>query len=111
MSDLSDYERLVGLIERELVFAAAGRVEDVACAQRDKQELIAGLPDRPPAEALPLLDRAATVQAHVSAVLERCSEETLRVLGDLQVAHRTANGYAASARADARDGAGLDHSA
>jgi hypothetical protein len=111
VSDLSAYERLVGLIERELVYATAGRVDDVALAQSEKDALVATFPDRPSAEALPLLERAGALQAQVTAVLDRSRAQTLRVLGELEVGERTARGYGASARAGASAAGTLDQSA
>jgi hypothetical protein len=63
------YERLAELGEQELELVRIGQYEQLEALAAERQELIAQLPDHPPAEAGTALLRAAAVQAQVEGML------------------------------------------
>jgi Flagellar protein FliT len=63
------YERLAALAARELAAAQAGAVEELAELQAERAALLATLPPAPPPTARAMLERAAELQAEVTAVL------------------------------------------
>lgn len=66
---ISLYERVAELGERELELVRTGQYEQLEPLHAERQELIAVLPETPPAEASTALLRAAAVQAQVEALL------------------------------------------
>jgi hypothetical protein len=71
------YAELVALAERELELVSAGAVDDLPALQRERDTLVASLPDTPPASARGSLERAAGLQAQVSEALSG----SMRALG------------------------------
>jgi hypothetical protein len=69
VSPVEPYARLAELTEAERDHAVAGRVEELLAAQAEKQTLVAALPAAAPAGARPHLERAAVLQAEVTAAL------------------------------------------
>jgi hypothetical protein len=63
------YERVAELGELELELVRTGQYEQLEALDAERQELIAALPETPPAEAGPALLRAAAVQAQVEGML------------------------------------------
>jgi hypothetical protein len=63
------YARLAELTEAERDHAVAGRIGELLAVQADKQALVAALPATAPAAARPHLERAAVLQAEVTAAL------------------------------------------
>lgn len=88
------YEALSELFEVELEAAAAGDVEKLDRVRRDRDALIAALPDVPPAAAGPELRRAVLLQRNVRIELMRRREYVLRELAANARAQRAAHGYA-----------------
>jgi len=88
------YDALAALAERELALAAAGRLDELAEVQREREELVARLPPVPPPAARAALARAASAQAQATAALQAAVSEAARVLRHLQVGRETVRGYA-----------------
>lgn len=88
------YEWLARSLERELEFVGAGRFDEVAKLQAERAELIASLPEVPPAAARPALQRAALLSKCVEMEIIRRSEALLLELAQVEVVRRTARGYA-----------------
>jgi hypothetical protein len=64
------YGRLVELAERELALVRAEAWEALAALWDDRRAVVAGLPGLPPADARGALERAASLQGQVTALLE-----------------------------------------
>ncbi len=88
------YEHLLALISDELRLAGEGRFEELAQANATRTQLIATLPATPPASARETLQRAALMQERLNIELARGKEALLAALRELQLAQRTARGYA-----------------
>ncbi len=88
------YERLLALISDELRLAGEGRFEELAQANEARAALIASLPPTPPASARDTLERAALMQERLNIELARGKEALMVALRELQLAQRTARGYA-----------------
>jgi hypothetical protein len=94
---LSDpYERLADLAEIELGLVQDGRWDDLAKLAAEREALIEGLPQVPPAPALESLERAAALQQRVSAELARSIALAREGLKRLDAGRRAAQGYAPS---------------
>jgi hypothetical protein len=63
------YERLAALAARELGAAQVGDLEELRLLQAERAALQATLPPAPPPAARAMLERAAELQADVTAVL------------------------------------------
>jgi hypothetical protein len=63
------YAELVTLAERELELVSGGSTEDLEAIQRERDALVASLPDAPPESARGSLERAARLQSQVSEAL------------------------------------------
>jgi hypothetical protein len=87
------WQDLLGRAERELALAHEGRWEELATAGAERARLAAGLPAPPPA-ARPLLERAALVQAELTALLVSARAQTARELGTLSRGRGAVRGYA-----------------
>ena len=64
------YGRLVSLAEQELGLVRAGALEALDALWEERSSVVALLPPVPPADALPALERAASLQGRVTALLE-----------------------------------------
>jgi hypothetical protein len=92
------YERLVELAERERELIAAGRFDELAEIDAERDELVASLPEQAPPDARFLLERAARLQEESSRELA-AALATVRVgLLELARGRRAAGGYAPAAR-------------
>src|SRR5215831_17583823 len=91
---ISLYERVAELGERELELVRTGQLEPL---HAERQELIAVLPDTPPAEASTVLLRAAAVQAQVEALLSGSVAHARAQLVRLDRGRSAMNGYATQA--------------
>jgi len=103
------YERLLALANEELEHAGRGEYDRLADLYRRRAAIIAGLPARPPASAIPTLQRTALIQERVTIELMRGREEKLFLLRRIVQARRAARGYrrsvarrAAATRIDTR---------
>jgi broad specificity phosphatase PhoE len=95
---LSDpYERLAELAEFELGLVQDGRWDELAKLAAEREALIEGLPQVPPAPALQSLERAARLQQRVSAELARSIAIAREGLKRLDAGRRAAQGYAPAA--------------
>jgi Flagellar protein FliT len=63
------YERLAALAARELAAAQIGDIDELRELQAQRTALLATLPPAPPPTARAMLERAAELQAEVTAVL------------------------------------------
>ena len=72
---MTPYDALADLAERELELVSAGDVEGLPALHERRDALVATLPQRPPLEAAPSLERAAAAQSKVTlALAERLRE-------------------------------------
>ncbi len=92
--DLAPYEAIYEHAELELELAAGGEIEQLAALGARWDELIAGLPARPPAAAAELLARARLIHERTRIELCRLRESLLGELATSTRARRTADGYA-----------------
>lgn len=95
---LRAYEALHEHAERELALAGSGDIESLAALGADWQELIAGLPPRPPAAAAELLQRARLIHERTHIELLRLREMLLSDVASATHARRAADGYAGQLR-------------
>ena len=87
------YEALVTHAELELELAGRGEVESLAALDGRWEELVEGLPERPPAEAGPILERARLLHERTRIELIRLRDALLLDAGLALQARRTAAGY------------------
>jgi hypothetical protein len=78
---MNPYDRLAELAEHELTLVSAGAMEELPSIYGERDEILAALPPRPPAEARGALERAALLQDRVTATLAARMRE---VVGELQ---------------------------
>jgi hypothetical protein len=88
------YERVAELGERELELVRTGHYEQLEAFHAERQELVALLPDTPPAEASTALLRAAAVQAQVEALLSGSIAHARGQLVRLDQGRQAAKAYA-----------------
>ncbi len=95
MSDpaLAPYEAIVEYAELELELAGRGELTGLAGLGEQWEELVAGLPGRPPARAGQLLERAQLLHERTRIELLRVREALLGDVANAQRARRTAEGY------------------
>ena len=93
-STLAPYEALAEHAELELELAGRGDVEGMSALGARWDDLVAGLPARPPAEAAWLIERALLVHERTRIELIRLREALLRELETSTRAQRAAEGYA-----------------
>jgi hypothetical protein len=91
------YEALLAHAELELELAAGGRLSELDGLASRWEELIAVLPERPPAAAAPVLARARLVHERTRIELMRLRDGLLDELTAAAQAKRTAEGYAVAA--------------
>ena len=94
---LASYETLLAHAELELDLAARGRMVELGALASRWDELIAELPERPPASAAPLLARARLAHERTRIELLRLRDGLLGELKAAGQAKRTAQGYAGAA--------------
>lgn len=92
------YERLVELAERERELIAAGRFDELAELDAERDELVASLPEQAPREARFLLERAAQLQEESSQALIAAMATVRGGLLELARGRRAADRYAPPAR-------------
>ncbi len=95
---LERYQALYEHAELELELAGRGELEGLLALGERWQELIAGLPPRPPAAAAPLLERARLLHERTHIELLRMRDLVLAELATTRRARRTADGYAGQLR-------------
>jgi hypothetical protein len=104
---LARYQAIIDHAELELECAGRGDVEGLTRLGEGWRQLVAGLPETPPAEAGPLLERAELMHERTRIELVRLREALLGDLATARRARRTAEGYAGQLRPRPR----LDRSA
>lgn len=104
---LARYQAILDHAELELELAGRGELESLESLGGRWESLIEGLPERPPAEALSLLQNALLLHERTRIELERLKDALLSDLGVTRRARRTADGYAGQLSPRPR----LDHSA
>jgi hypothetical protein len=92
--DLARYEAIVAHSELELELAGRGALAELDGLQGRWQELVAELPEHPPADAAPVLARARLIHERTCIELVRVREALLADLAVASRAKRTAAGYA-----------------
>lgn len=99
MSDplLARYEAIVEHAELELELAGRGEMTGLRTLGERWEELIAGLPPRPPARAAQLLERAQLLHERTRIELLRLREALLGDVANARRARRTAEGYGGEA--------------
>lgn len=90
---LASYEAIVAHAELELELAGNGEVEELAALEGRWEQLVAGLPDRPPAAAGPILERARLLHERTRIELIRLRDSLLCDVATTDTAKRTAAGY------------------
>jgi hypothetical protein len=88
------YGRLVELAARERDLIVAGRYDELADLDEERGRLVASLPDVPPAEARPALERAAALQAENTRLLAVALAETREGLLGVGRGRTAARSYA-----------------
>lgn len=88
------YTRLVQLAEREHEALLAGDVEQLEPINRERFQVMAGLPARPPAAARPMLTEAARLQTRNHALLEAAKARIGAQIAASGRTRETARGYA-----------------
>jgi hypothetical protein len=88
------YETLARIFERELEVLGAGRLDELEGLAREREALIAGLPETPPASARPALERAVLMHKRVTIELIRRREAIVLELAQVEQVRRVARGYA-----------------
>jgi hypothetical protein len=99
--ELAPYEAIAAHAELELELAGQGRLNDMTGLAARWQELVAGLPERPPAGAAEVLARANLIHERTRIELLRLREGLLSELAGAAHALRTAEGYAGAGGAPA----------
>ena len=92
MSDA--YAELAALAERELELVSAGDFDELPALQRERDALVASLPDTPPAAARPSLERAAQLQERVSAALSGAIADVGGEIDRVERGRTAVRGYA-----------------
>jgi hypothetical protein len=99
---IEPYRAILAHAELELELAGRAEVQALAALGVRWQELIAGLPERPPAAAAGLLQRATLIHERTRVELARLREDLLGEIQRTSRARRTADGYAGQLRARPR---------
>jgi hypothetical protein len=93
-SALAPYEAIAEHAELGLELAGRGDIEALSALGARWDELVAGLPARPPAEAAWLIERATLIHERTRIELIRLRETLLSDLAASTRAQRAAEGYA-----------------
>jgi hypothetical protein len=91
---MTGYDALADIAQRELDLVSTGAVERLPELRAERNALLASLPAAPPAAARPALERAAALQARISAILEERLQETGAELRRLSQGRTAMHGYA-----------------
>jgi hypothetical protein len=91
---MSGYEALAELAQRELELVSAGAIEAPPELHARRQALVAALPGTPPPAARAALERAAALQAQITAILDDRMQQTGAALRKLTRGRTAVRGYA-----------------
>ena len=94
---LARYEAIHAHAELELELAGRGDVDGLVALGASWDDLIAGLPSPPPAEAASLLQRAHLIHERTRVELLRVRDAVVAELATATRARRTARGYGGQA--------------
>jgi hypothetical protein len=97
-ASLRPYEALFEHVELELELAGRGEIEALAAMAGRWERLLSELPERPPAAAGSLLERAKLVHDRTRIELIRLRDSVVADLGTTKQARRAADGYAGQLR-------------
>jgi hypothetical protein len=92
--ELDRYAALERFAARELELAGRGEVNDLESHAAGWDSLVEGLPENPPADAGPMLERATLLHERARVELLRLREALLSELATVGQAARAAHGYA-----------------
>jgi hypothetical protein len=92
-AETAPYEALARMIERELELVGTGDHDALAALKCERDALISGLPEIPPASARPALQRAALMNKRVEIEIMRRREALLLEFANVERVDRTARGY------------------
>jgi hypothetical protein len=101
-AEIEPYRAILAHAELELELAGRGEVEALSALSNRWDELTRGLPERPPAAAASLLQRASLIHERTRIELLRLREDMLREISHTSRAKRTAEGYAGQLHARPR---------
>jgi hypothetical protein len=88
------YEQLAEMAQRERALIGDRRLEELDQLAAERATLIASLPAKPPAWAMPALEQAALIHRRVTIEMTRLREAILLELAGVERARRMASGYA-----------------
>jgi hypothetical protein len=91
---LAPYEAIYEHAKLELELAGAGELDSLDALGARWDQLIAGLPEQPPAAAAAVLQQAQLLHERTRSELSRLREALLGELATSTRARRTADGYA-----------------
>jgi hypothetical protein len=94
------YDTLLDLTKREHALVVGGAWEQLAALDATRRALLATLPVRPPATALPALARAVALQSATTALLATQVGELRRSLGHVAQGRVAVQGYGSGAGAE-----------
>ena len=98
------YTRLVDLARREHESALQDDLEGLEQVARERDALIATLPESAPESAKPALLDAARIQGHTTAVLTAARSRLAAEMGEMERGRATAAGYSRAAGGPPRRG-------
>lgn len=87
------YEALARMIERELELICTRDYDALEALKSERDDLIASLPQTPPASARPALQRAALMNKRLEIEILRLREALLLDAANVERVGRTARGY------------------
>ena len=91
---MTGYRALAVLAERELELVSVGELEKLPALYAERSALMSALPATPPETARSALERAATIQALVTQVLEEGLQQAGSDLRRLDRGRTAVQGYA-----------------
>ena len=94
---MDPYEKLLALARRRRDAVEAGRYDELAALDAEREGLVAALPPQPPAAAAPALDELAGLLVSTHALLAERLEATAAELGATRRARQVARGYGGGA--------------
>jgi len=87
------YQRLLTLAKLEHELALQGDAEGMGRLDSERRQIVATLPEKPPADAKPALVEMARIQAETTRVLKEGRAEIAREMGQVEKTGETARGY------------------